>query len=303
MSTDEERERQPQIEQAGEALLIKGRVTELERKEVAARKRDDDYKERQTLYSQRVAWFTGALVLTSIVTNIIYLDMSCTARKSTEAARIAANASSQASDTAAQTLKDSKASFNQTLLQMQAQTAAQQKTADASKIQADTAKNSLGITQEALRNDQRAWVGMMEMTPAFNENGKPLYIKDGSKAVFGVVLANSGKSPALNVRCIMTAKIYPSNIEFVPIYDKLLVPQSVTVLQPGARVSITTPPSDSEVTESIIGAIKNRSLVFYVYGQIAYEDTFHRSHKTTFCTYVDQELMYMNTCGHYNEAD
>jgi hypothetical protein len=105
MSTDKEDQRKRQPEQEGEALLIKGRVAELEREQEEARKRDEDYKKRQTLYSKRVAWFTGALVLTSLITNLIYLDMSCTARKS-------ANAAKSAAGTAADTLKAMQDQFN-----------------------------------------------------------------------------------------------------------------------------------------------------------------------------------------------
>jgi len=130
MSQNEEDERRRQFEQEGEALLIKGRVTKLEHEQEESKKRDEEYKERQILYTKRVAWFTLALVLTSLVTNVIYLDMSCTARKSAESARIAANASVQASCTAAKALKDSETSFAQTLCQMKAQTAAQQESAN-----------------------------------------------------------------------------------------------------------------------------------------------------------------------------
>jgi hypothetical protein len=90
MSANEEEESGHQPLQEGEAYLIKGRVAELEREQEEARKRDEDYKKRQTLYSKRVAWFTAALVLTSLITDAIYFDMSCTARKTADAAKSAA---------------------------------------------------------------------------------------------------------------------------------------------------------------------------------------------------------------------
>jgi hypothetical protein len=90
MSTNEKNQSDSEFEHEGEALLIQGRVTKLEEEQKEARKRDEDYKKRQVDYSKKVAWFTGALVVTSLVTNAIYLDMSCTARKNASAAKSAA---------------------------------------------------------------------------------------------------------------------------------------------------------------------------------------------------------------------
>ncbi|MGD0663695.1 MAG: hypothetical protein ABSD38_37130 [Syntrophorhabdales bacterium] len=155
MSQNEQDERQRQFEQEGEALLIKGRVTKLEGEQEEAQKRDEEYKKLQILYNKRVAWFTLGLVFTSLVTNVVYLDMSCTARKSAESARIAAVASAEASSTAAKALKDSETSFTQTLGQMQAQTRAQEgaagatKNAAAAKSAADIAGHTLNISQQS----------------------------------------------------------------------------------------------------------------------------------------------------------
>jgi hypothetical protein len=49
MSTGEGEDRKRHPKQEGEAFLINGRVTELERQQEESRKRDEDYKERQTL--------------------------------------------------------------------------------------------------------------------------------------------------------------------------------------------------------------------------------------------------------------
>ena len=53
MSQNEEDERRRQFEQEGEALLIKGRVTKLEHEQEESKKRDEEYKERQILYTKK----------------------------------------------------------------------------------------------------------------------------------------------------------------------------------------------------------------------------------------------------------
>jgi len=90
MSDNERNKSDPEFEKEGEALLIKSRIEKLEEEQKEAQKRDEDYKKRQATYSGWVARFTGFLVVTSLITNLIYLDMSCTARKNANAAKSAA---------------------------------------------------------------------------------------------------------------------------------------------------------------------------------------------------------------------
>jgi hypothetical protein len=128
--------------------------------------------------------------------------MSCTARKSAESAKIAADASTEASNTARQALKGSESSFEKTLLQMQAQTRAQEKAAMASRIQAEAAKNSVENAKQSLQAsidasnlEERPWVGIsLEGT-----KGAKMDQDEFSFQGVTVLVRNSGKTPAIKM--------------------------------------------------------------------------------------------------------
>ncbi len=100
MSQAERDKHGQEFQNKGETLLIEGRVEQLEREQKESRARDEEYKRLQVLYNKRVAWFTGGLLVTSFITNLIYLDMSRTARKSIEVAKQSADAAKSAADAA-----------------------------------------------------------------------------------------------------------------------------------------------------------------------------------------------------------
>ena len=260
-----------QFEEEGEALLIKGRVTKLEEEQEAARKHDEDYKQRQMLYNKRLALFTLLLVITSILANGIYLDMSCTARKSAESARTAANASAEASGIAAKALKDSEQSFSQTLRQMQEQTKAQHDSAKA-------ASDSVATTKEVMKLDQRAWLAINPTPPVFDEVKLFVGETGETKVTAKLEIKNTGRTPARIVRGRIEIEVLHGfyqkpMFKYIPAHTaQILTP----ILAPNAAVTITLQ-GGMNLMDTV-----NQSTAS-VHGELRYCDVFDMQHWINFC--------------------
>jgi hypothetical protein len=279
MGANEEEKTDHQLLQEGEAFLIKGRVTELEREQEAARKRDNEYKDRQNLYSKRVAWFTGALVLTTIITNVIYLDMSCTARraaKSTEDAVIQAKTNNEAA--------------------IAAQERIAQGTLEASQ---QNAKQSINATIQQFHLEQRAWVSAIE-THGAPEVGKPFEII--------VRVRNTGKTFAKEFSSIAVVEALPEGK--YPDFSKesrFRTNSSVSLLAPDGEWLIPLYPiggsSTEKFTDSMLADLKASRTKIFVYGSMRYKDIFDCNHWTTFCFRLSRTLLLYEACGSHNDAD
>jgi hypothetical protein len=166
----------------------------------------------------------------------------------------------------------------------------------------EESKRALDATIGMARRDQRAWVGPIEVVPAWREpTNKPIYIKDGFPAKFEVVITNSGKSPARKVRTWIQFDTIPADRKFSPNYG-LPQKQSVSVIQPQQRFTLPTS-SLQPVNASDIDTIKNGKAILYLFGKITYEDIFKTQHSTTFCMTLAPSLDGFAACDAYNEAD
>jgi len=161
---------------------------------------------------------------------------------------------------------------------------------------AHNAEKSLNATQDSFRLDQRAWVGAIEAM-------SPQHLAVGQKATLGWLITNSGKTPAPNVSDKIASWAFLTEQPFYPVWSPLTSAPSVTVIQPGMKVSMWTPPQLRENAEANINRLKNRDEILYVYGEVAYDDIFHQRHCTHFCGYVAPDLTTINSCGTYNDAD
>jgi hypothetical protein len=164
-------------------------------------------------------------------------------------------------------------------------------------------KKSLDASIEMARRDQRAWIGPIEVTPAWRDAANnPIYIKEGAPAVFGVVIVNSGKSPALKVKSKIKFIVLPAEREFAPNYNKIQS-KSVVVIQPEMRMTMKTAVSPRAVTASDINIIKNGGSIVYLFGEITYEDVFKIPHLTTFCMTLAPTLDSFIAHKTYNDAN
>jgi hypothetical protein len=191
MSDGVNRDPQREITPAEAALLIKveGRVNELERQQAEEKKEAAKQQKSQVFYNKLLMVFTGLLFVTSAVSNVFLLIQARASLTGSEAATRAAKAAEDALDS-------SNDSFQQTLIQMKAQIRAMQRSADAAKSAAFTADATLKNAQTSFKQEQR---GYLAVTYYLMSNPPTITDKDGVHVCGDVHVANSGRTPALNV--------------------------------------------------------------------------------------------------------
>jgi hypothetical protein len=264
-----------------------------------ARSTEDDrgYKQRQLRFNKWLTILTGCLVVTSLLANYV-------SKTASDAAKESAGAAARGVTVAQEAMKLNKESVEKTLAEMQVQSKAAQFSAEAAKLQASTGKKALESSIETSHNDQRAWVGMTEVTPEWRDaDGKPLFIKEGSHYHVGVTIVNSGRTPALRVRSKMRLWPFPVNDKFVPDYGNATTTQSVGVLPPQAKMTITSLASLGIIGASEIASLKNGSQILYLYGEIEYEDIFGIQYQTRYCSTLAPTLDSFLVHSTYNHAD
>jgi hypothetical protein len=168
--------------------------------------------------------------------------------------------------------------------------------ADAAKNSADTAVATLKFTEASAHLDQRAWVGVADfVTPE---------LKAGEKADFGVIITNSGKTPALKVQVQMIGRMLGKDLVFSPSYPLKPPGSSVTILDPGMRACVNDLHLTYRFSQGEVDNMRNGIVVMYLFGKISYEDIFRRPHCRTFCRYLSPDFGAANVCDTYNnEAD
>jgi hypothetical protein len=166
-------------------------------------------------------------------------------------------------------------------------------------------KTALDATIKASELDQRAWVGVLKITPAtFRDKlDNLIYLKKDSQPTFKVIITNSGKSPATKVKNYMRFKTFPAKVKFSfsPIGSDV-AEQSISVIQPQGTLHMPVQSSDIIIT-CTIDTIESGKCIPYLFGIITYEDIFKNPHKTIFCLYLAPSLDQFIACDKYNTAD
>lgn len=169
---------------------------------------------------------------------------------------------------------------------------------DVSKETLSQSRTALNATIQSSYRDQRAWVGVDSITGNV-ELGKPLIVT--------VQYRNTGKSPALKLITIASVEPVDKGKEPSFTYEPNLAGVlSSTVLQPNAiyrNILNAGGATNIAVTQVGYDRIRSGDLVVFVYGKLTYEDIFSRSHRTTFCVYLDPIGKTWNTYKGYNEVD
>jgi hypothetical protein len=111
---------------------------------------------------------------------------------------------------------------------------------------------------------------------------------------------NSGKTPALNVRNLIGYGEGRKGQKFVPPYPPRGPEENfATVIASGNRQFLQAGPVT--VPQKAIDALKGGTDLFYVYGQIQYNDVFGATHCTIFCFALGPELPHMTSCAKADE--
>lgn len=94
MSPAEQDRRNKKLPFEEEALIIKGEIEDLKTKQAEQEKRDEEYKRSQFRFNRLVTWFTGGLLITSVIAGCISIYMAYVTKQSADAANVAAQAAS-----------------------------------------------------------------------------------------------------------------------------------------------------------------------------------------------------------------
>jgi hypothetical protein len=164
--------------------------------------------------------------------------------------------------------------------------------------QARNSAASINATQEAMRLDQRAWVGV----------GSPSFVikeTDPLKAETRVVIL--GKSPAIDIVSQMGLKAFPSAHVF-RLDDIILDPKKIYngTAFPASTFPIREKGDDpiSDFEKMVEGSILKRTATLYFFGEITYQDIFKVSHWTHFCyVVIDDVPDDAFPCAIYNDSD
>jgi hypothetical protein len=172
------------------------------------------------------------------------------------------------------------------------------------KIMEDQSKLMLQSLQDAIvtrETDNRAWVWVKEAEMQVFEVGKPIQM--------GVLIANSGDSPALNV--VFTRRpellsrplafITPMSPEAIPpppnktTGDAYPVVQPSSTLGPGQEMRVMAQLRILDVEWE--SNIKNEKAFVHYLGMVEYDDIFGKRHFTVFCALFDGRNKALAACG------
>ena len=270
-----------------DSVLIDARLREVERQEKEDKKQQQEYNRKQLRFNSRLVWFTGLLVVTSAVSDLLMLRQASIAKLSADAANTAAQAASD-------TLSNIKTSGAETKNQIDRLIAQQQRTADAMEKSLSRAKESmeasnaqskaaLDASVEAFRLDQRAWLTVLWEFPE-------IPIPDGLMKTTAKI-ANTGKTPALNVTgnvtlTMLNAGTSPDfentcglaqHVERGTIFSNNSQSVLLVVL---VRIENSKPCPIPDNNSSYLGGPAG---FLVLYGKITYTDVFGKAHWMQFC--------------------
>jgi hypothetical protein len=157
------------------------------------------------------------------------------------------------------------------------------------------AEKSLSATIEQFRLDQRAWLDIGDIS-------KPNVVL-GSTPNWVVPIVNTGKTPAFHVWHVVTGKSYPKGEKFKAIYTKFDKVRTLVAILPGPAMHSTYTKTAHPITTTDIQHLGSGEDIFYIYGQMTYDDVFKQPHHTHFCFYLMLNLKDLAACDTYNDAD
>jgi hypothetical protein len=171
---------------------------------------------------------------------------------------------------------------------------------------AQSAQSAINATQDQMRLDQRAWVGLAGVDGAL-EVGHPFIINTH--------YFNTGRTPAMHVIVQARGIIVPRGTKFSPDYstqrDPILPVKAVTALFPNqvytqhVRMSRdkTDPSRDVPAVQADSDALDQGNGTIYVFGRVCYQDVFREPHWMRFCNLYNPKDKSYYGCNVYNEID
>lgn len=166
--------------------------------------------------------------------------------------------------------------------------------------QAKASAASIKATQEAMRLDQRAWVGVLAQMDK-PEVGKPLIGK--------ALITNSGKTFAVKMTIQTHLAISRTKLDVLPTIPSVLWGESIGLLIPNRPYEshVTFRDASGTPLKSIQQEIDNLTtggFYVYIFGEVHYNDVFQQPHETDFCWWRSgtEEVDFIQ-CDTHNTAD
>jgi hypothetical protein len=164
---------------------------------------------------------------------------------------------------------------------------------------ANSSKQSIQATQDAMRLEQRAWVA---------ETGMAMDAPEVGKKISGyVVWSNSGKSFAKKVKPLCHFSFVQNEITNETILTAMASKGTTTgtpsigVLGPNAQSKTIL--ENLQVTSDIDKARIAGTWYTYIWGEMTYNDIFEQSHTTVFCSYRQGTTADFTQCPFHNDAN
>lgn len=151
-------------------------------------------------------------------------------------------------------------------------------------------------TQEQIRLEHRARVGIQEINHGIFQVGQPFKIE--------VKVSNTGRTPALNEKVVWKLVIWPqlSDIDNLIKSTNYHTDVSETVTYPSSGGTIMMGTEDN-LTSQQVNSIKTGALTLYYLGTIHYYDIFGEGHFTNFCGIYSPNTNSFNYCSQHNDAN
>jgi hypothetical protein len=174
------------------------------------------------------------------------------------------------------------------------------------------AEREFADTVERSRLEQRAWVGFSEAT---------LLTFDASEVIVRVTPSNSGHTPARHVKIRFRMALSPKPISGPEAEERRtlekeswetypdMAPNGVFAFTLGKIETGRNPSADRLQTREGVRQrfplIQNRTLIYYQYGEISYDDVIGRPHITTFCLFLDDPAKspLVSACQEFNQIN
>lgn len=236
------------------------------------------------------------VILTAVIAGTSYLQWREIRASSTDTHTLA-----QAADAQAKKMTDVSAAADKIRQAAQDMVIQDQRIADNSKKSLDASnqqsKAALDASIAASRNDQRAWVAIMDVRFDAPEVGKFLA---GS-----VTWNNSGKTFAKHVSALCHFGFVPA-----PIPDeKTLVTMAGVSPAPVGSIGVLAPsaqyksPLKSSVPVTETDKERISTWYTYIWGEMTYDDIFGHTHSTIFCSKRQGTSDEFTQCPYHNDAN
>jgi hypothetical protein len=172
------------------------------------------------------------------------------------------------------------------------------------KQMAANSEGAIKATQEATRQDQRAWIGIGQIT------AKPESFHEGDQATITISLKNTGKTPAKSM--LLTAVKDPRTKGASPIFSYegekvarfgLLPPNGDNFVRLSVANDLLTK-EPRAMSKPELDSLVSGQVVIYIHGQLSYKDIFDREHWVTFCYFLmsPSDIASFGACSEHNDA-